>query len=278
MRPSTSRHRPTAGVRVAASIALVLLLSPGLPAQSVDVIRPFVSDGCTTFPDGLPGRSELWQHCCVAHDLAYWKGGTRDERRRADRTLGSCVNAASRNPVIGSLMRFFVRVGGGPEREGGSRWGYGWTHVRGYAQLTAEEQARIEATGTPDLAVQRHSLSSHALPIPSETGDYCVDAAVSLLREVDPRAELLSTDGAHANGVVTMRTNVCRNPVQVHLAVDTHSCREPRFKTSPLPIKALQIQAAGEDCAPLVASARELIASRESHGSRATAAVLFQKK
>jgi hypothetical protein len=213
------------------------------------------------FPDGVPGRSALWQHCCVAHDLAYWKGGTRDQRRQADATLMSCVNAASKNPVVGSLMRLFVMFAGGPERAGGSRWGYGWVHVREYGPLTPEENARVAAAGTPDLTVHRHVASSHALPMPSETGDYCVDTAMSLLRQVNPYAAVIATDGTRANGLLTMQTNVCRNPVRIRLAVETQLCREPRYMTSPLPIEVLQIQAAGADCAPLVADATERISA-----------------
>jgi hypothetical protein len=129
-----------------------------------NVLRPFVTDGCSMFPDGVPGRPHLWQHCCVAHDLAYWKGGTRQDRRRADATLASCVNAVTRNPVLGSLMQLFVRIGGGPQRAGGTRWGFGWTHTRPYGPLSPEEETQVAAVGTPDLAVHRHPEHSKALP------------------------------------------------------------------------------------------------------------------
>jgi hypothetical protein len=269
------------GVAVFAAL-FVLLSSARLPAQSpdreADDIRPFVTDGCTMFPDGVPGRPTLWEGCCVAHDLAYWKGGTRSDRRQADATLMSCVNKASKNPVLGSLMRLFVMIGGGPERAGGSRWGYGWAHVRGYAPLTPEENKRVTAAGPPDLTVRRHGPPSRALPIPSETGDYCVDTAVSLLREANPHTELIATDGTHANGVLTMQTNVCRNPVRMRLAVETQMCREPRYMTSPLPIEVLQVQAAGADCASLVADATERISARRVAASGADVQVQSQKK
>ena len=40
-----------------------------------DPSYPFTTDGCTLWPDGF------WQSCCVEHDMAYWCGGSAEERR-----------------------------------------------------------------------------------------------------------------------------------------------------------------------------------------------------
>ncbi len=34
-------------------------------------------------------NSKKWQHCCVAHDVAYWRGGTAAQREQADSALSS---------------------------------------------------------------------------------------------------------------------------------------------------------------------------------------------
>jgi hypothetical protein len=46
----------------------------------------FSSDGCTDSPNGN------WVHCCVEHDITYWRGGSSSERRLADNRLRQCMN------------------------------------------------------------------------------------------------------------------------------------------------------------------------------------------
>lgn len=98
----------------------------GLPA------RPFRTDGCSRWPDGS------WLDCCVEHDIAYWCGGTRDERRRADAALRECVSETS---SLGLAMYVGVRVGGHPWWPARFRWGYGRRWPSGYA-------CREERTGS----------------------------------------------------------------------------------------------------------------------------------
>ncbi|WP_216662021.1 hypothetical protein [Niveibacterium sp. COAC-50] len=44
-----------------------------------DTLKPFTTDGCSSFPDGTPWQQTLWLDCCVKHDIAYWIGGTKEE-------------------------------------------------------------------------------------------------------------------------------------------------------------------------------------------------------
>src|SRR4030095_15157940 len=76
-------------------------------------LAPFSSDGCSSFPDGTPVNQSLWLDCCVRHDLAYWKGGTYDERLDADVALEQCVAKAG-EPEIAKLMLHCGRTGGNP--------------------------------------------------------------------------------------------------------------------------------------------------------------------
>lgn len=107
-------------------------------------IRPFTSDGCSSFPNGTFQQNELWLLCCVAHDYTYWKGGTFQDRVAADKELEACVSAVG-EPAIALLMLAGVRVGGTPYLPTRFRWGYGWPYPRGYKALSESELMQIEA-------------------------------------------------------------------------------------------------------------------------------------
>jgi hypothetical protein len=115
-------------------------------AAHADDIRSFASDGCSAFPDGTLAQQELWLNCCTAHDYAYWKGGTYDERLAADEALRVCV-ADVGEAAVGRLMLAGVRVGGTPYLPTRFRWGFGWPWPRGYKALTVYELKQIEALG-----------------------------------------------------------------------------------------------------------------------------------
>ncbi|MFG1496615.1 FAD-binding oxidoreductase [Saccharospirillum sp. HFRX-1] len=111
-------------------------------STNADELKPFTTDGCSVFPDGTPRQQSLWLDCCIAHDLAYWMGGTRDERRQADEELRQCV-ADIGAEEIGEIMLAGVRVGGSPYWPTGYRWGYGWGLWRGYEAVTDEELEQV---------------------------------------------------------------------------------------------------------------------------------------
>lgn len=112
--------------------------------SNAETIEPFTSDGCSLFPDGTFANEELWLACCTAHDYAYWQGGTYDEREQADLALEQCV-ADIGEPEIAKVMLAGVRVGGSPYFPTWYRWGYGWSYLRGYKALTAQEKQQIKA-------------------------------------------------------------------------------------------------------------------------------------
>ena len=121
-------------------IALSIVLQT---ACSSDELKPFTSDGCSSFPDGTVQQQTLWLNCCIKHDLAYWKGGTYQARLDADLSLESCV-ADIGEPNLGKLMLAGVRVGGSPYWPTTYRWGYGWPYLRGYTALSYEEKQEIK--------------------------------------------------------------------------------------------------------------------------------------
>ena len=127
-------------IRFLARVFGVALLLP-LSALADD-LKPFTTDGCSSFPDGTFEQASLWASCCIRHDFAYWQGGTYEERLDADEELESCV-AGVGEPTIASLMLAGVRVGGTPYLPTSYRWGYGWPFMRGYKPLTAEEKLEV---------------------------------------------------------------------------------------------------------------------------------------
>lgn len=105
-------------------------------------LKPFTTDGCSSFPDGTRAQQSLWINCCIRHDYAYWKGGTQAQRLAADKALQSCV-AQVGEPEIAALMLAGVRVGGSPYWPTSFRWGYGWPYPRGYQSLSQEEEVQV---------------------------------------------------------------------------------------------------------------------------------------
>ncbi|MCP3852067.1 MAG: hypothetical protein GY694_17785 [Gammaproteobacteria bacterium] len=106
-------------------------------------LKPFTTDGCSSFPDGTLVQRKLWLNCCTLHDVAYWKGGTYEARRQADHALAQCV-AGVGEPHIAKLMLAGVRVGGSPYYPTSYRWGYGWSYFRGYGALSDKELLDVQ--------------------------------------------------------------------------------------------------------------------------------------
>ena len=136
-------------------IALLVLLLTALESTGGE-LKPFSSDGCSAFPDGTIGQSELWLKCCTEHDLSYWRGGTYKNRLKADMQLESCVREIG-EPEIALLMLAGVRVGGTPFLPTAFRWGYGWSYPRLYGPLTDKELGQVKnltSEKSRDLKVQ----------------------------------------------------------------------------------------------------------------------------
>ena len=88
----------------------------------------FTTDGCSLWPDGN------WVDCCVAHDIAYWCGGSCDDRKDADEALQRCIRDQGRG-ALGTTMYVGVRLGGLPWSPAPFRWGYGWDWPHGYDSI-----------------------------------------------------------------------------------------------------------------------------------------------
>lgn len=114
------------------------------------VLKPFTTDGCSLWVDGTLEHPNLWRHCCVAHDKAYWLGGTAEQRKQADEELEICVKQ-EQGAAMADYMYGMVRWGGHPNWLTPYRWGYGWNYLdkekgapREYKTPTQDEQRQID--------------------------------------------------------------------------------------------------------------------------------------
>lgn len=150
-------------------IRLLLLLTLPLAFKCyAGTLKPFTTDGCSMWLDGTPERPHLWRHCCVAHDLDYWQGGTEEQRLKSDERIRACVSKAQ-GKAMADYMYANVRWGGSPYWMTTYRWGYGWDYwegflQRGYKKPSAEEQAQIEAL----LPAAMRLIAEDALKYPAE--------------------------------------------------------------------------------------------------------------
>ncbi len=123
-------------------IAIVAVYVPAGCASS-STIKDFTTDGCSLFPDGTIRERNMWFECCFDHDIAYWRGGTKEERKQADKALRICIKNKSDSSFLAWAMYIGVRFGGHPIFPAWYRWAYGWSYGRGYEPLT--EEGQIEA-------------------------------------------------------------------------------------------------------------------------------------
>jgi protein tyrosine phosphatase (PTP) superfamily phosphohydrolase (DUF442 family) len=167
-------------------VLLLALLAPG--GTRAEALLSFASDGCSRFPNGTPQSPERWRHCCLEHDLAYWRGGSYDERLAADRELEACV-AAGGEAQVGAVMFQGVRLGGSPWWPTPYRWGYGWPYPRGYQPLSAGEQALVRAALAPagrPAAAAGWPEAAQAIPA-AEVGNW-FRVSARLYRSAQPSA------------------------------------------------------------------------------------------
>ena len=118
-------------------VSLVILAAA---CSSDSNLSQFSSDGCSLFPDSSLITKDDWCSCCFRHDIAYWQGGTYEERQAADLRLKNCVADKTKNETLATLMYEGVRLGGSPYFYNWYRWGYGWNYDRKYQALTQQEK------------------------------------------------------------------------------------------------------------------------------------------
>jgi tyrosine-protein phosphatase SIW14 len=125
------------------TLLALLLLGTGPPDAPAEDLRAFTSDGCSLCPNGTMKDLTKWCDCCLTHDIAYWRGGTAEERRKADEALRECVLKRTKDRNLAETMYLGVRAGGHPAFPAWYRWAYGWSYGRGYKPLSDAEKERV---------------------------------------------------------------------------------------------------------------------------------------
>ena len=76
----------------------------------------------------------------MEHDKAYYLGGSKEDRYRADRELFNCIKKAG-HPILARLYFYSVRVGGSPHfKQTKVSWAFGGKGYE-YSDKPAEETA-----------------------------------------------------------------------------------------------------------------------------------------
>lgn len=149
-------------------------------------LRSFESDGCSKFANGIPyPKEEKWGLCCVQHDIAYWKGGTSEERYQADQRLQSCIIGVG-EPNIARLVYWGVRAGGSAGNSSNWNWGYGWVLSRGYAPFSENEKKQVQSmeSEVPE-DISKIPIGATSKVIRSKdtlTGNYCLDSSIIFIQ------------------------------------------------------------------------------------------------
>lgn len=108
-------------------------------AARAEEMRPFETDGCTMSPEGTLSKPTLWRSCCVAHDLRFWGGGTKDERNFADTKLKACVRKKA-GATVANIFFTGVRIGRlAPWKIPKMRWSNAWIGQNPYQALSEEQ-------------------------------------------------------------------------------------------------------------------------------------------
>lgn len=140
--PNPRRRKILAGVAACLAVALavhVAVISRDHPQ------KPFVSDGCSMFPDH-------WHYdCCYTHDKGYWDGGTPERRREVDAQFRQCVADIS-GEAWSWVMYYGVQAGGHPVWPTPWRWDFGRSYRFGYADAPPEG-ASEDADAEPEKEV-----------------------------------------------------------------------------------------------------------------------------
>jgi len=128
---------PMGWSRLTSVLLMVVFLTACARQEEIGAFR---TDGCTLFPNRSLIDESDWCDCCLEHDIAYWKGGTEEDRLAADEALRLCVLERTGDEILAGLMFDGVRLGGSPYFPTWYRWGYGWPLNRGYQALTRAEE------------------------------------------------------------------------------------------------------------------------------------------
>lgn len=107
---------------------IILSIFLNINAKGYD-LNPFCTDGCSV----VGNRTRTSYLCCVDHDLAYWAGGSRSDRYRADGRFYNCLlktESVKTAEAYASAVAMF----------GAPYWGLDWIGRPRFLELSQEEK------------------------------------------------------------------------------------------------------------------------------------------
>lgn len=146
-------------------------------------LNPFQSYGCPHFAPTISyANQNQWVLCCVQHNIAYWKGGSRKDRNDTDRQLQTCLiergDSSSANLMHWDFLQTQTPVHT-------PSWGYGWRRSRGYAPHSDQEFLQISnqekkiPRNLNDVKIVQNMPSNRT---PATTSNLCIDGAVEFIQ------------------------------------------------------------------------------------------------
>lgn len=154
------------------------------PSSLLNRLKPFSSDGCPLVAENISyPHEDQWRLCCIEHDKAYWKGGSQEQRQKADSDLQACITERG-SPEAARLVYYSIRS---PQKGNSTLpWGYGWMIPRNTAIHSNEELLEIkkmEPMIPSDLnRVTNRTRSERPSKEDSLTGNRCIDASLVVLQ------------------------------------------------------------------------------------------------
>lgn len=154
------------------------------PIKLQNRLQPFFSDGCPHILGALSyPKEDQWKLCCIEHDKAYWKGGSLEERQKADSDLHACITERG-SPDAARLIHYSVRSA--QKNPQSLPWGYGWilprssaahspheiSEIKKMEQLISTEKNRIPTSISLGKTAKSESL----------TDNRCIDASLVILQ------------------------------------------------------------------------------------------------
>lgn len=145
-------------------------------------LKPFISDGCPRLAKMISyPREDHWQLCCVEHDKSYWKGGSLEDKQKADSAFHSCVSERG-SPDAARLIYYSLRSVQKSSQV--QNWGNGWMIPRNTSSHTPEEltevkkqEELIDKNRVPTSTRHERSTNHDSL-----TQNRCIDAALTILQ------------------------------------------------------------------------------------------------
>jgi hypothetical protein len=120
-------------------------------------LLPFCTDGCSV----VGNKTKTSFLCCVDHDIAYWAGGSKSDKYKADGRFYQCL-LKTEGQGVAETYSAAVAVYGDPY------WGLDWVNRPRFMPLTEEEKqiAAQKLPANPQLVFCGEDSTRRAIAVP----------------------------------------------------------------------------------------------------------------